>query len=146
VTIVLPNLIDRFPVAICDIEDFVATQLGRSVDVKIVHLLIYLFWKSSDPQVGRIQNLRLIHRGRIHSIMRPSDLQARLPLLKDEIDMFPTFQLMVSPAPHGLPFDMSIDAMILKVGTGAQKNETPSVTYAEAMAKFFRQKTRRLSA
>ncbi|GEQ69003.1 hypothetical protein JCM33374_g2673 [Metschnikowia sp. JCM 33374] len=145
ITILHPNLIDRFPVAFCDLENFVTGRIGRNVDVTIVHLLIYLFSENLGPPVAHINNLKLLHKGRPFSIQRAYDLSGRSPLIKDLIDRFPTFQLTVTATPVRAPLKMTIDSMLLKASAAVENFQSPSITYAEAVVKMLKGSTRKSS-
>ncbi|KAM9923375.1 hypothetical protein OXX59_005216 [Metschnikowia pulcherrima] len=145
-TIMLPNLIQRFSVTISEIEAFVSNRSHRPVEVTISHLLLYLFATSADPNVEHINNIKLLHRGRPYRIHRVSDLHEKLPSLADVAEQAPTFQLMITP--HACsPLKMTVDAMLLKLASTAENTpaSSVSVTYAEAMVKLFRNTTRKSS-
>lgn len=145
-TIICPNLFDRISVNIEDVEQFVALRLHRSVDVTVVHLLIYLFSRNTDPAVTMVNHLRLLHTGKQYAVQRLADLLNSNALLKDVTAQFSTFQLVKTSA-VATPLMLTLDALVARTTLGpAPPPPDVPVTYAEAMVKKIRRFRRKLSA
>lgn len=144
ITVLLPNQIDKVFVLTEELENFVAANTNTAVDLRVTHLLLYLFAKNVDPSARYINNLKLIHRGRFYTVQRPQELQASLPLISEIVQSSPTFQLFVTQQLKCAPMAMPVREMVQKVAP-PDPWDTPSVTYAEAMVKLIRKTSRRLS-